>query len=133
MGSIQVNDTNFPLVVVTFEGSVSDQEFERYLARLDTLWGRNVRSAIVLEASRADRSPATQRRMQAEWLKKNDYLLRAHSAGTAFVISSALVRGSLTAILWLQPLPTPYIVVATLAEAERWARRQLQLSVTGAA
>ena len=133
MGSIHVNDSGFPLVVVTFEGSVEDREFDRYLAHLDTLLERQKRSVIVLDAARATRTPATQRRKQAEWMKENQALLRTYSVGTAFVISSPLVRGGLTAILWLQSLPTPYIVVATLAEAERWARAQLEISTRGAA
>jgi len=133
MGSIHVNDSGFPLIVVTFEGAVEDHEFDRYLARLDTLWQRQTRSVIVLDATHAARTPATQRQKQAEWLKENHALLRAYSAGTAFVIDSPLVRGGLTAILWLQPLPTPHVVVATLAEAERWARARLQLSAQGAA
>ncbi|MES1178073.1 MAG: hypothetical protein ABUL62_27365 [Myxococcales bacterium] len=48
--------------------------------------------------------------------------MRAYSAGSAFAIDSPLVRGGLTAIAWLQSLPSPFIVVATLAEAEGWAR-----------
>lgn len=59
--------------------------------------------------------------------------MRAYSAGSAFAIDSPLVRGGLTAIAWLQSLPSPFIVVATLAEAEGWARNQLQLPAKGAA
>ena len=66
-------------------------------------------------------------------MKHNDALLRTYSAGSAFVISSPLVRGGLTAILWLQALPSPFIVVATRPEAESWARAQLQLPAEGAA
>jgi hypothetical protein len=116
MGSIHVDDSGLPLIVVTFDGSVDDPEFERYLSRLDGLWKRKARSAIVLDGR-----------------KLNDELLRTYSVGTAFVISSQLVRGGLTAILWLQPLPTPYVVVATRLEAERWARAQLETSAKGAA
>jgi len=133
MGSIHVSDREFPLLVVTFEGSVDDQEFDRYLAQLDALWQRKTRSVIVLDATKATRSTPTQRRKQADWLKENELLLRAYSAGTAFVISSPLIRGGLTAILWLQSLPTPHVVVGTLREAEHWARAQLQLTARGAA
>lgn len=133
MGSIDVNDRGFPLIVVTFEGAVDDAQFESYLGRLDALWARKARAAILLDATRAARTPATQRKRQAEWLKANESSLRTHCAGTAFVINSPLVRGGLTAILWLQALPSPFIVVATLTEAERWARERLQLPAQGAA
>lgn len=126
MGSIRVDVTGFPLVVVTYEGMVDDAEFDAYLAELDRHVLRRQRCAFVFDARNAGRSPATQRRKQAEWMKANDEVLRSYSAGYAFVISSPLVRGALTAILWLQSLPAPFTVVATFSEAERWARAQLQ-------
>ncbi len=133
MGSIHVDDSNSPLVVVTFESAVDDEEFERYLARLDALWRHKMRRVLVVDATRAARTPATQRRRQADWMRVNEELLRSYAAGFAFVINSPLVRGALTAILWLQSLPSPFIVVSTLPEAERWALGQLQLPTRGAA
>jgi hypothetical protein len=65
------------------------------------------------------------RRRQADWIRDNAALIKAYSACTAFVIGSPLVRGALTAILWLQPMPSPYTVLATLALAQAWALEQL--------
>ncbi|MBC7173876.1 MAG: hypothetical protein H5U40_15655, partial [Polyangiaceae bacterium] len=50
--------------------------------------------------------------------------------GYAFVISSSLVRGALTAILWLAPMPAPHRVVGTVGEGEAWLRGLLGVSVT---
>ena len=41
------------------------------------------------------------------------------------MITSSLVRGILTAILWLSDIPSPYHVVGTQAEAEAWCEAQL--------
>jgi hypothetical protein len=72
MGSIRVNDSGFPLVIVSFEGTVDDTEFEAYLARMDSHVERRQRCAFVFDATHAGRSPATQRRSQAEWMKAHE-------------------------------------------------------------
>ena len=74
---------------------------------------------------RAGGTPPTQRKRQAEWQREHERAIREYSLGTAFAISSALVRGDLTAIFWVQPLPNPYFIAVSLAEAERWALAQL--------
>jgi hypothetical protein len=66
------------------------------LARLDAHIACRLRCGFIFDATRAGRSSATQRRKQAEWMKTNEAVLRACSAGYAFVINSPLVRGALT-------------------------------------
>lgn len=109
-----------------FTGLTTDAEFDDYLNAMTRLIvDRKQKTVTILDARKSDRTPATQRKKQAAWLKAHDNFLRQYSLGTVFVITSPLVRGVLTAILWLQPLPTDYAVVATMAEAERWARQRL--------
>ena len=126
MSSIEFDDSRFPIVRVTFVGVVTSEEFERYLDSMTKLLLRRQMNVMVLDASRAGLSPPIQRRRQAEWMKEHDAELRRYSKGTAFVITSTLVRGALTAILWLQPMPTPHVVVSTIEEAETWARSKLR-------
>lgn len=122
---VLVDESRFPLVVVTFREVADDREFDAYLDRMSALVRRQKKNVVILDASEAGAAPASQRKKQADWITQNSELLRAHSLGTAFVISSPLVRGMLTAIFWLQPMPNPHAVVGTYAEAERWAIEQL--------
>lgn len=122
---IRFDETRFPIVVVTFAGTATDAEFHAYLAAMSRMIRKKQVTATILDASEAGSTPAVQRRLQAEWLKINAELLRVYSAGTAFVITSPLVRGALTAILWVQPMPSPHTVVGTLGQAEAWAKKQL--------
>lgn len=48
------------------------------------------------------------------------------------MIDSPIVRGALTAILWLSPLPQPHLVTASMAEAERWTLDKLRRAPAGA-
>ncbi len=126
MSSIEFDDSRFPIVRVKFEGVATNEEFERYLESMTKLLLRRQINVTVLDASRAGMSPPIQRKRQAEWMKEHDAELRRYSKGTAFVITSTLIRGALTAILWLQPMAVPHVVVATVEEAEAWARGKLR-------
>jgi hypothetical protein len=115
-----------PLVIVRFVGLPTEAEFDAYLEGMTRfIIERKQKTVTILDASQSDRTPASQRKKQAVWLKSHENLLRQYSLGTAFVITSPLVRGVLTAIFWLQPLPTEHIVVGTMHEAEAWGRARL--------
>lgn len=124
--AIHIDDSRFPLVVIRYVGSTSDQEFEQYLSQMEELvLARRATNAVILDASKADAASATQRRMQAEWMKAHETTLRRYSVGNAFVITSTVVRGALTAIFWLQPPAVPSDVFSTYAAAEAWALERL--------
>ena len=125
MPAIEEDESRFPLVVIRFNGVASDAEFEGYLDRQSARIARDQVNAIVIDARRAGATPAKQRRRQAQWMREHAATLARWSVGTAFVIDSAMVRGLLTAILWVQPMPTPHVIVTTMEQAESWARAKL--------
>ena len=63
--------------------------------------------------------------MQADQMRDDRVRLQAQCVGGAFVLGAPLVRGALTAIFWLQPLPFDHVVVPDEARAESWARARL--------
>ncbi len=128
MGRSHIDMSFMPIFMVVHEGQLTDQEFADYLAETErSLYGPESRKRVLIQDARnAGQSPPTQRKMQAEWLKKHEARLRNIALGTAFVIDSALVRGILTAILWLQPLPMPHEVCGTIEEALDWADKRLK-------
>lgn len=126
MGSITVDTSRAPLLFVRFDGGVDDDAFRAYLGQLTAWLDRGERYAIVLDARTATPPPAAQRRMQADMMKSEHTRLNKLCVGGAFVIPSPLVRGALTAILWIQPLPWEHTVVADVETAEAWARNRLQ-------
>jgi hypothetical protein len=126
MGATSIDDSRHPLVLVTFHGSLSEPEFDDYLERMSRLLDRHRKNVTVFDARKAKSPTATQRAKQAAWLKTNRVVLEQYSCGSVFVIDSALVRGGLTAILWIAPMPVAHAVVATLEEGERWAFDRLR-------
>jgi hypothetical protein len=130
-GDIVFDEAQAPVYVVTFSGAVTDSQFDQYLEQLSALAERGGQRALVYDARRASPARPSQRRKQAEWMKKFEDPIRRGTAGIAFVIPSALIRGCLTAILWLQPLACPHVVTGNFEHALRWARERPGLNSAG--
>lgn len=124
-GNIVVLEDLAPLYVVRFEGIASDAQFAAYLAHVLRITQRGEVHAMVYDASAAGWVPPSQRQLQVEWMREHDKLNRDTTAGLAFVLPSPLVRGVLTAMLWLAPMPCPHLVARTLDQGLVWCRERL--------
>jgi hypothetical protein len=123
--AIVVSTERWPLVHVTFRGHTDGAIFERYLDDLTkAIRLHQGPRAIIMDASECGYVSAAMRKRQAEWMRDNDAETRHFTAGIAFVLPSPLLRGTLTAILWVQPLNCPYAVVkdaqAALKRCQAW-------------
>ncbi len=119
---ISVDERYWPLVLYRFSGDVPLAELERYLARQDELLGRKQPTGSVVLTENVKMWDTQVLRRQAQWIKTNEELLRRYSVGVGLVIHSPIVRGMLKAVLWIQPMPQPYIVTASVDEALKWLR-----------
>ncbi len=117
--------TTLPLLRITFAGSVDDAAFRAYLGEYRAVLAQGKPYAVLLDASEAGVPSSAQRKLQADFMRDNAGAMGAVCVGGAFVIQSTLVRGALTAILWLQPMPFRHVVVSTMAEGEAWCRGRL--------
>lgn len=114
-----------PFVVIRFDGVVDDATFQRYLDEYDALVDAGRVYTLVFDARRADAGSSKQRRMQAEMIERRKADLQRLCAGAAFVVTSPLVRASMSVILFFSPLPFPHLVTQSYEEAEAWARERL--------
>jgi hypothetical protein len=113
------------IVVVSFNASVSDDEFVAYLQRVAARLALQRSFGMVFISTSSGAATATQRRMQASWLRDNFDELHEWVWGAAFVLNSPIGRLTLASVLALQRLPYPHTVVATPELALAWvgARR----------
>ena len=123
---LEYDETRFPLVLVRSRGRATDAELDALLAALKRPLLRREKYVEIFDGTHADPGTPSQRRTLAEWMRAHANLINTYSIGTAIVMPSPLVRGALTAIFWIQPLPCPHTVVSTMAEAERWAEERLR-------
>jgi hypothetical protein len=123
---IQLDDSLWPLLLVRFKGVPTTPQVEAYLAGMTSFLERGEPYVSLLDSSgMTGMGPAEQRHMQAAWLKQHDEKLRVLSQGTAFVITSPLVRLAVSVVFHIKPKQTPYLIAATLPEAAAWAAHQL--------
>ena len=125
MSTVTIDASAWPLVDITFEGVIADEDFEAYLDHVDAYPTGDVRYVMIVNASRAYGITTQQRKMQAAWMKRRHREIAANCLGIAFVMTSPIVRGMLTAILWLQPLPCPHYTCSTRAQAQSWCEGKL--------
>jgi hypothetical protein len=127
-----------PLLVVEFSGFPTDEQFKRYLGEVEAIAERRsrearggasaVRGALLIDTTASTRPvTATQRRLQAEHIRRMKSRFGAQDSdgqtAVVFVITQMLVRGVLTAVLWLQPSGEHFKVCATRAEADEYVRQ----------
>jgi len=123
-GDIRIDTSGWPVVHVTFVGELEDAAFTRYLEAMDGLLARPGQRALIYDASQTGGIPASLRKRKTDWLAHNRLRIAQCTLGLAFVLPNALVRGALTAILWVVPMPAPHVVVASVEQAreacDRW-------------
>jgi hypothetical protein len=106
--------------------ALSEAEFSGWLERLDQLFRRGERFALLLDVRDAPLPTATERQDVAKllrtWHSRHPYRMAAQ----AVVLKSALQRGILTAILWLAGPSYPTRPFSRRVDAETWLRDMLR-------
>jgi hypothetical protein len=126
-GEILLDDALWPLLIVRFVGVPTTSQVASYLERMTAYMERGERNVTLIDSTRVSGMvPAEQRNLQAAWMKKHAARMRELNLGTAFVITSPLVRLAVSVIFHLQPMASPYIITGTLGEAAEWAAVQLE-------
>lgn len=121
---IGIDDSRWPIVVVTPPRRVTDDQMRTHLATFAELQrDRGGPHILVLDLRRCEKISPRQREMIAERMPT----ATDHRAclGLAMVFTSTLTRGILTAIFWLRRPPYPTKIFSELAPALDWAQRTL--------
>jgi hypothetical protein len=123
---IVVDESHFPLVFLTFPARVDEVTVTAFFARYNRMLERGRRFVNVTDATLvADRPPATIRKQMADWSRENDERMVRLSCGDARVVRSSIIRGAMTAVIWLHKPKVPQEWFSSMDDAVRWAIGQL--------
>lgn len=122
---MQFDESRWPVVVMTVDRAMSDAEFDEYLQRLTDAIRRGP-IATVIDSHGSAVPSFDQQRRQAQWMNDTRELIASKSLGNAFVVRSAPIRFTLSAIFLLAKMPCPYTVVESTEAAIDWCERQLE-------
>ena len=117
---LQVDRSDLPILRLHYIGDYTDAELFEFLRELSSLFAMPGKKVCVIDLTHAKPGSARQRKLQAEWIQKHEGALEEGFAAAAVVTDSAVIRGTVTAVFWIRPLPIPTHVAATVAAAERW-------------
>ena len=128
-GGLRIDTRDWPVVLMDLpERRIEDSHLHEGLACLEQLLSDCGKSGTktyqITDLTRMrEVAPASQRKYAAEWTRRTLTLQRLASLGGANVTPSAILRGLITAIHWLQPPAMPTTFFATREEAYREAIR----------
>jgi hypothetical protein len=121
--SIRVSAADWPIILIEFpEKRVADEALHSVLQHVESLLNEasNNREKlfVITDLTRMEEiTPARQRQYTGAWNKRTFALSKAAGLGGATVTPSAILRGIITAVFWIQPPATPSFAVATRHEA----------------
>lgn len=126
---VTVDDDRWPVLVVTqrVEQLTDAERLQSLELSNSVLQSHGLdRYAMVLDNRKAGPLPATQRKMMAEYMERHAMRARSRCVCTAFVSDSIMMRGVLTAIMWLRKPDVETQVFGDLDDAIAWARTRLK-------
>jgi hypothetical protein len=120
-----VDDSQWPVVIHSVEGTLSDADLDAYIAQATRVLSRGGPQATVLDASRIGKVSAYVRSRSVEWQREHAALLKANCVATAYVLTSPVLRFVAMTVFVVTRLPTPLRVFATRDDAIRWCEERL--------
>lgn len=117
----RIDEGRWPIAIFESPGARLPGEIDSdsFYVELDRLLARGERFAT-LHDLRGTRPDAARRRRFTDWVETNKSELSRWLAAHAVVVDSTLLRGIITAVLWMTAPPCPMRVFDDRAEAERW-------------
>lgn len=117
MAALETRTHLWPLFVTIVPARFDTEDLRLYIAEVTRLYERKERFATLVDTTALAELPgAAARRVLADWQNDTVEQIRTYNVCTATVLSSALVRGAMTAMHWLFKPPNEQVAVPTLAE-----------------
>jgi hypothetical protein len=119
------DDSLWPLLGVRLSGEPSPQQFEAYLARSTQYLQRGESHVCIFDVSTLRLLSSEQRQRQVEWLKANAALMRQTLLGVVYVVTSPVIRLTMSVIFHFESPNVPYAIRPNLDAAGAWAAMRL--------
>jgi hypothetical protein len=119
-----LDDTATPILILNLD---EGETIEQILAALRDVFGRDGRYVLLADATRGIKAKlnALERRAATDFIQRERAAMRRSLVGLATIHDSAAVRGVITAVRWVAPMPVPDAVFGKMADGMAWARKQL--------
>ncbi|HYO52662.1 hypothetical protein [Archangium sp.] len=120
------DDSLWPLLIIRPPCLATGRQQEECLATIAAYLRRREKHLSIVDLRQVSQVPLDQRQRQVAWLQEHETLMREALIGTALIITSPVIRLSMSLILHLKPLPVPHHIGPHLATAALWAAERFQ-------
>jgi hypothetical protein len=131
------NESAWPVVQITFTDATGDDHFMWVLAQFETLYARRERYVFLIDALKATKVPSAHARHAiGQWQNDHQEDSKRWCPGGVILVSSAIVRGAVTAMNWVHQPPVKQYFPATRKEGVEWCIKTAEeagLAVSAAA
>jgi hypothetical protein len=122
----EIYTDSHPIIKVVFTGEqANDDNFPFYMQEVKDVYEQKQNVAIIFDATNAVLPAIKYQKMQAEWLKENEQLMKDYCLGTVYIIPNLIIRNVLKTIFTFQSQPVPYLVCKSKNVAEVWVNEQI--------
>ena len=122
----EIDSSNHPNIKVVFTGEqANDDNFLFYMQEVKAVYEQKQKVAIIFDASNAVMPAIKYQKMQGDWLKENEQLMKDYCLGTAYIIPNLIIRNVLKAIFTFQKQPVEYLVCKNIEDANIWVKNKL--------
>lgn len=125
MPVIDVDETEWPLLIQTFDGYQSDTDVAYFERRMLEVFARSEAFVSIVHVRKYEANAAHIRRL-ATFTKDHRGPLEAHCRGSAIVIPSPSFRFILSSFYLMVPMPHPTLICEDTARAVPWLVHRLK-------
>ena len=129
--AIHLDDTHWPLLIVTCEGSPSLEQYRDFFAQRSRFLERGESHVGITDALRLKLPPPGYREMQTEWLAHNGPLLARTLLGVATLVRTPDIVLYKSTSNYRSAVPYPTVNVADLRSGVAWAAQRFQAEGMG--
>jgi hypothetical protein len=119
-----LDETRTPILVLNLDESES---VDQILATLADIFRRGGRYVLLADATRRIKASfnALGRKAVTDFLQREREALKRSLVGIVTIHDSTFVRGIITAVRWVAPMPVPDAIFARMDDGMAWAKKQL--------
>jgi hypothetical protein len=125
MHVIDVDETEWPLLIQTFDGRQTDTDIAYFESRMLEVFARREGFVSLVHVRKYEANAAHIRRL-ATFTKENRGPLEAHCKGSAIVIPSPSFRFLLSSFYLMVPMPHPTLICEETSRAAPWLVHRLK-------
>lgn len=116
---VTIDETAWPIVVLRWSGSATDDELDAFLARMDVWLARETRFGVLVDARGAASLSSAQRDRAIDHMRRN----REHTRRTltqAVVVDNVAIRTLYYVMDWMFPMPFVTRSFTDVDAARQW-------------